>query len=279
GSVPFFSTDDGVALHYELDDFRDPWADPVDDAILMHHGFARNLKWWTQWVPALSRTYRVLRYDCRGCGLSSVPPPEAEWSAERLVRDAVELIDSLRIGKVHWVGFESGGVFGMIFASRYPDRIRSLTLVNTPSDRWVRGRMAPAMRGQYSTTSEAIGKLGLRQWLIDTMPTRLDPAKASPKLVAWHLAEHAKTPTAVANSLMRVLENFDLASVPSRIQAPTLIMTGELSPNCPPAEQRELAQQIAKARPVVVFPGIGAGIQLLIPDQCTAELLKFLESV
>jgi 3-oxoadipate enol-lactonase len=277
--MPYVSTDDGVRLHYHADDFRDPWEVPSDEAVLLHHGFARSMKWWAQWVPALSRNYRVVRYDVRGCGLSSMPSLQAEWSTDRIVRDAVEVIDSLHIRKVHWVGFESGGLFGMMFAGQYPDRIRSLTLVNTPSDRWIKGRMSPSMRLQHSKASEAIREIGLRQWLVDTMPTRLDPDVASPRLVEWHINEHAKTPTAVATALMDAIERAELSSVPSRIRVPTLIMAGERSPNCPPAEQQELAAQIPEARPVITFPGIGAGIQLLIPNECTDEVLKFLRTV
>lgn len=277
--MPRARTDDGLELHYHIDDFRAPWSRDTDEAVLMHHGFARNMKWWTQWVPHLARKYKVLRYDCRGCGHSGVPPEGAAWSADRLVKDALNLIDHLGIGRVHWVGFESGGVFGMAFAVSHPTRVRSLTLVNTPSERWIGDRMTTAMRGNYDKVSEAIDRLGLRQWLTDTMPNRIDMDRATPELVHWHIAEHSRTPTHVAKAIMQVVEGADVAALAPRIQAPTLIMTGERSPNCPPEEQRALARRIPKARDVVVFPNIGVGIQLLIPDKCVAELLGFLETV
>ena len=64
--MPKVRTSDGVQLHYHMDDFRDPWAPETDEAIFMHHGYARSGKWWIQWVPGLSRKYKVIRNDCRG---------------------------------------------------------------------------------------------------------------------------------------------------------------------------------------------------------------------
>jgi len=72
--MPKVKASDGVELHYYVDDFRDPWAPETDEAIFMHHGYARSGKWWIQWVPGLSRKYKVIRNDCRGCGQSDVPP-------------------------------------------------------------------------------------------------------------------------------------------------------------------------------------------------------------
>ncbi len=270
--------DDGVDIHYHPDDFRDPWLPGPGEVILLHHGFARSMKWWVQWVPALSRKYRVLRYDCRGCGESSVPLEGATWSVERIANDAVSIIDHLGVSAVHWVGFESGGVWGMALAATHPERIKSLTVVNTPSVGWTKGRMSQSIGQDLGTVSEAISRLGLRQWLIETNSTRLDPDASGRDLVDWHIREHSKTPTEVVAAIMRIVETSDLSGLPSKIKAPTLMMTGDRSPISPVEEQRAMQIQITNAR-LVVFPNIGSGINLLIPDACVAELLKFLKNL
>ncbi len=45
--MPTITTGDGVELHYQLDDFRDPWISDQGDTILMSHGLSRSMKWWT----------------------------------------------------------------------------------------------------------------------------------------------------------------------------------------------------------------------------------------
>src|SRR5688572_3255990 len=107
--MPSIKTDDGVQLNYQIEDFREPWSRKPATTVLLHHGYCKNLEFWTPFVPGVARHYRVVRYDARGHGKSSVPPKGATWSLERLVKDVVTVLDALEIEKVHFVGFESGG--------------------------------------------------------------------------------------------------------------------------------------------------------------------------
>jgi len=279
--MPKAKMDDGVEINYRIDDFTDPWVQEKDkDTILMHHGFARNMKWWIQWVPALSRKYRVLRYDCRGCGESSIPPEGAEWSANRFIKDALGLMDQLGIQKVHWVGFESGGLLGILFAITYPDRIKSLTLPNTPVK--LPDKTRPAARQtytqDYSDPATAIEKLGLREWLKRSYSNRMDLSKADPKMLEWHLNEHAKTLTPVAVKIMRFVQVADVSERLSEVKVPTLLLVGDRSPLCPLDQQRFMQQNIPNAK-LVVFEGVGQGIHLLMPERCTGEMLRFLQTI
>ena len=272
--MPKLRADDGVELHYHLDDFRDPWVTDPGDTILLFQGFARSMKWWNQWVPPLSRKYRVLRYDTRGCGESSVPSEGAIWSVERLNQDVLQLIDHLGIEKIHWVGFESGGLWGIVFAVNYPDRIKSLTLCSTPAGK---GSGHLAATGTQPSPAEVIKAVGFRQWLIDTKETRIDLAVADPRVVDWYLEENAKTPTDVAVSIMEVADGCDVAGMHSRIGVPTLILVAQRAKSCPLEEQVAVLRAIPDAR-MVVLPNIGAGFQLLMPDRCVEEVLGFLGS-
>ena len=242
--MPKVRTDDGVEINYRLDDFRDPWIEGPGGTIVMSHGFARSMLWWTQWVPALSRRYRVLRYDIRGCGQSSVPADNAAWSADRIAADVVDVIDHLGIDAVHWVGFEAGGLWGSVFAVNHPDRIKSLTVCNTPA-----GIGTGHFAASGIAAADEIRKVGFPQWLIDTRATRMDLALADPKLDEWHVREHAKTTTEVAAALMDVLEVLDVSTMHSRIRVPTLVMYSDRAKSCPPEEQARVWQTIPDARP------------------------------
>src|SRR3954470_5965074 len=66
--MPFLKVADHIEVHYELDDHTDLWRDaPV---LVLQHGNGRSAKFWTRWVPYLSRHYRVVRPDMRGLGRS-----------------------------------------------------------------------------------------------------------------------------------------------------------------------------------------------------------------
>ena len=83
--MPRARIDDTLEMHYELDDYTDPWTTP--ETILLVHGVADTSKAWFAWVPLLARRFRVLRPDLRGFGQSSLPPPGYPWSVAGLAED------------------------------------------------------------------------------------------------------------------------------------------------------------------------------------------------
>lgn len=271
--MPKMLTDDGVWIHYDVDDFRDPWIQDPPETVLLHHGFARSMKWWQQWVPTLARTYRVLRYDVRGCGQSSVPPRDADWSGSRLVKDPLDLLNSLAIDRVHWVGFHSGAVLGELFAVTYPERTQSLTLVNGPP------LLEESLLAMYAVDEKnslaSMERYGLKEWLRRTNPGRLDMKRTDPRIVEWHTEEQGKTAFHVAYKLHETFRGADLRGVLPQIRVPTLLLAGDSSPVAPLEQQRAMQESIPDAR-LVVFEGIGEGIFLTMADRCVEETTKFI---
>ena len=277
--------DDGAKLNYRIDDFTPPWVEDKDkDTILMHHGFARNMKWWTMMVPALSRKYRVLRLDARGCGESTVPAKGVTWSIERLIEDVVNLLDHLSIRKIHWVGESSGGMVGLMFAITYPERINSLTLIHTSFH--MEDPMHLRSLG-YHDAPEAIEKLGFKEWTMRTLSSRFgDLSKAGQQVQDWVIAEFLKTPTRVAATLLRIFQAFDFTKRLAEVKVPVLIIRENSSQvMTPETEEKEyrsfVQQQLPNARIITLqnIRGISGHLHLLRPDDCTEEIRNFLETV
>ena len=86
-----FTTADGLRLAYYVDDFTDPWCKPA--TVLLLHAAMGNSRRWFQWVPPLSRRYRVVRLDLRGHGNSEIPKPADDFSLSLLASDALALLD------------------------------------------------------------------------------------------------------------------------------------------------------------------------------------------
>src|SRR6202035_4914133 len=74
-----------LQMHYNVDDFTDPWRQP--QTILMLHGNAESGLAWYAWVPKLARQYRVVRPDMRGFGQSTPMPPDHAWTLDELTAD------------------------------------------------------------------------------------------------------------------------------------------------------------------------------------------------
>lgn len=282
--MPKLTISDGAKLNYRIDDFTPPWVEDKDKGtILMHHGFARNMKWWTMMVPALSRKYRVLRLDARGCGgKSTVPAKGVTWSIERLMEDVVNLLDHLSIRKFHWVGEASGGMVGLMFAVTYPERVNSLTLINTPFK-----LPADAMHFRslgYSDPPEAIEKLGFKEWTMRTLSSRFGNLSiAGQQIQDWVIGEFSKTPTRVAASFLRIYQLFDFSNRLAEVKVPILIIRASNSQVTTPEEEEKeyrsfVQQQIPNARILTLQAIGGNNLHLLRPDDCTEEIQNFLET-
>ena len=124
--MPTFRTSPDLVMHYEVDDFCDPWRDK--QTILMLHGNAESSAAWYGWVPHLARRYRVVRPDMRGFGASTPMPRDFPWTLDVLIDDFIRLMDMLEINRFHLVGAKIGGTIARAFAARRPARVTSLTV-------------------------------------------------------------------------------------------------------------------------------------------------------
>lgn len=100
------------------------------DAILFTHGASLNCQQWGAQVERFSRDHRVIIWDVRGHGQSSLP--EGRVDAADFVRDAVGLLDHLQIEQAALCGLSMGGHISLQTAIRYPGRVSMLVLIGTP---------------------------------------------------------------------------------------------------------------------------------------------------
>src|SRR4029453_1715611 len=81
-------------------------------------GTTRDL--WKQQVPALVGTYRIIRYDARGHGSSSVPA--GDYTIAQLGRDALAILDAEDVAQAHVCGISLGGLTGLWLGPHAPHR-------------------------------------------------------------------------------------------------------------------------------------------------------------
>ena len=263
-----------IDIEYHVADFTDPWRTDEPETILFHHGYCRNMDFWRGWVPGLARHYRVLRFNSRGCGGTTVPPPGAPYDARELVGDAIGLMDKLGIQRVHWVGESSGGILGIVAALNHPGRLHTLVLVNTPF------KLPGAVMETYNVGevdhATAIEKLGVGGWCRATLPYRIDITKASKEMQEWIIREMGKVANHVGIAHHLMAAGGDMTQRMTEIKMPILILVGENSPLAQKDQMNAMKARLPNAK-MVMFEGYGHGINLLIPDRCVAEMQTFLD--
>lgn len=81
---------------------------------------------WRHWFQALTRDYRLIYYDGRGCGLSDrkIPP----LSFEDWVTDLEAVIEALNLERFSLLGISRGAPTAIAYAARHPERVSHLVL-------------------------------------------------------------------------------------------------------------------------------------------------------
>jgi pimeloyl-ACP methyl ester carboxylesterase len=127
-------------------------AGPEDgDAVLLLHGSASNSAAWLGDIPVWSREFRVVAADLPG------HPGLSEARALTMAGDAAAdwlsgLLEVIGAETVRMVGVSLGGWAALVFACRYPDRVRALSLLSP-------GGLAPA-RGSFLWKALPLALLG-----------------------------------------------------------------------------------------------------------------------
>jgi haloalkane dehalogenase len=121
--------------HYlELGDLNYHYLDEgTGDPVVMVHGNPSWSFYYRNLVLALRSDYRVVAPDHIGCGFSSKPDDSAyPYTLQQRVDDLEALLESLEIReRITLVLHDWGGMIGMAYASRHPERIARLVILNT----------------------------------------------------------------------------------------------------------------------------------------------------
>src|ERR1035438_5607654 len=100
------------------------------EAVVFLHGFGMDSRMWAPQFEDLQSTFRVIRYDLRGFGRSSLPPHSGYAHED----DLNALLSSLGAAPAHVVGLSMGGRMTLRFAAAYPQSVRSLVLADSALD-------------------------------------------------------------------------------------------------------------------------------------------------
>ncbi|QJC52361.1 3-oxoadipate enol-lactonase [Paenibacillus albicereus] len=234
-----FTTGDGVRIAYRFEGADDK---PV---LLLANSIATSMDMWEGQAARLTEHFRLLRYDYRGHGGSDTP--EGPYSLDRLGRDVVELLDALRIERVHFLGLSLGGIVAQWMAIYAPERIDRLVLSNTashlgPTEQW-EGLIAAVLQPD---SMPEIAEMFMKNWFPASM-RKLD----HPIVESFRAMVLATRPQGIAGS-WAAIRDMDMRRTASLIDRPTLVIAGEQDPVTLPEHGELLAQTIPGAELIVL---------------------------
>jgi 3-oxoadipate enol-lactonase len=231
--LPFIYAN-GICLRYRLE------GKPGEPVLDFSNSLGTNLSMWEPQVQALSDEFRILRYDSRGHGLSSVPP--GPYTEEQFGGDILALMDAIDIPQAYFCGLSMGGQVGIWLGAKAPQRVARLVLCDTAArignpEIWNNRIAAIRAGGMPAIVSGTIDRWFTQRFIMQ-----------SREVIASVRRMIFDTPPQGYIGCCEAIRDADLTEDASRVNAATLVISATHDPATPPAQGRLLASLIRGAR-------------------------------
>ena len=191
------------------------------EPLLLIHGLGYGRWGWEPLLPLLAERFRVISFDNRGIGESSVPP--GPYTAGEMAGDALAVLNAADVEHAHVVGTSLGGMIAQELVLEAPDRVDRLVLIST----------TPGARGGYPMPAATIRLITeAAKWAPDVALRRFVENALGPEpdreLVERILAHRVAAPQDPAGWAAQAAAGttYEGAGRIASITAPTLLITG-----------------------------------------------------
>ena len=255
---------DGV-LNYQIDGPSDA---PV---LVMFNSLGTDLGMWDVQIPELSKSFRVVRYDTRGHGKSSVT--EGPYTIEQLGKDVLALLDELKVEKAAYCGLSMGGLIGQWLGINAPTRFTHLVLCNTAA----KIGNAEGWNSRIDTVT-AGGEQAMRDLRDGSIARWFTPefSAANPQVADRIVSMLASTNPAGYAANCAAVRDGDFREQLGLIQAKTLIICGTGDAVTTPEDGRFMQARIKDAQVIDFHAAHLSNVEA--GDAFTQALLNFLNS-
>ncbi len=252
----------GIELFYDLSGPKDA---PV---LVLSNGIMMGTASWAYQKTSLQKHLRVLLYDCRGMWQSE--HPEGPYSMQMHAEDLAGLLDRLNIDCAHIAGISYGAEISMVFAYSYPEKTKSLIVIDGVSE------IHPLLRAQTYPWLLAAERNDPELLLRTSYHMNFAEGwiKANQAYIESSVERYAQLDMKSLTWLMKTFYQLDITDQLTKIKAPTLVVAGEQDL----IKGREYAKIIADqidGSEFVLVPGSGHALCLEKPSVLNTLLLGF----
>lgn len=262
------TTANGVEISYE--EAGTPSAFPV----ILIHGFPFSHDMWKLQVAALKNSYRIIAYDLRGHGNSSVG--DGQYTLEFFVDDLIGLLDNLRIERAVLCGLSMGGYIALRAVQRNPERVLALILADTQSK--ADTNEAKLKRGASIKAVKTSGVKAYAEGFVksafapQTFTAKTDVVDSIRKIIV------SNSVLGICGALLALVSRTDTTEALPNIKVPTLILVGEHDALTPVSASREMHEKIPNSE-LHIIPDAAHMSNLENPEVFNDHVLAFLQKL
>ena len=255
-----------VELYYEAHGEGEP--------LILIPGFGTGLWLWLKQTEAFAQRFRTIVFDPRGVGRSGGAGTNATIAA--CADDVAALLSALGLESAHVLGASFGGFVAQEFALAHAQLLGKLVLCCT-SFGGARHLLPSASTLQAMASVEGLNTE-------ERTRRNLRPAFAAkflaerPEAVEEFIAMRLRHPVGELTHFAQLQSaaTFDAGARIARIEAPTLVITGDEDAIVPPGNSRNLAASIPRAH-LSIIEGAGHMVFIERSDEFNRAVIEFLE--
>ncbi len=254
----------GVKLYYELHGPEN------GEVLVLSNGIMMSTASWAFQTAAIAKYHRVLLYDCRGMWRSE--HPAGPYSMEQHADDLAALLEALNIKNAHIGGISYGAEISMVFAIKYPEKTKSLIVIDGVSqvDPLLRGQAFPWLMAAEKQDPELLLRTSYHMNFSESwISEHMDFIEAS-------VVRYADIDMQAFAELMKAFYRLDFTKQLKDIISPTLVIVGEEDL----IKGRKYSQIIVNNIPSAEFvtvPGSGHALCIDKPDILNTLLIGFVQ--
>ena len=237
--------------------------------VVFLHPATGSVRIWENQIPGFTAAgYRFIAFDRRDFGRTIIDPttgPQPGTAAD----DLNALLDYLSVDRVHVVGSAAGGGVALDFAISFPQRVRSVSVVNhafgaiqDPEFLAITARLRP--QPQFNQMPPEFREVGLSYQVSNPEGTK-----------RWIELERISRPDGPRAPVQTRKNDLFLATIGERIRVPILLTAADADPALPPALMRMIAARIPAAE-TVVFEDSGHSTYWEQPEVFNRTILDFI---
>ena len=223
------------------------------------------------WHPQLNffKEYTTLTYDILGHGKSTLNKEIISFND--FSNQIIELIDELKIDQIHLIGFSIGSLIARNFATKFGERLKSLTLLGSIYKRSDEQQKIVNQRFEQARSELKLSRQALKRWFTDKYLENNPDIyeKISSILLSNNMANFLKVYELFVKH--KNDENF------SKIKVSTFIMTGEFDIGSTVEMSRELNKIINNSQLSIIKNGKHL-CSIECADEVNLEIKKFIDT-
>jgi pimeloyl-ACP methyl ester carboxylesterase len=262
---------DGRRFHYRIEG--------TGPTLILLHGVMASLHTWDDWVEQLKSSYRIVRMDLPGFGLSDHLVDREHYTPDYSIELFDKIISAFGLDKFYLAGNSLGGFLSWYYAAKHPERVEKLILIDPiayPQD----------LPGIISFVSmPGIGEIARYVAPRFLVEHNVRQVYGNPKLVKqevvdryYELMMHGENRYAMVQTFRKLKElskQNDIAAQIRKVRAPTLLMWGSKDRWVPPALVERWKSDLQDVQ-VKIYSGAGHIPMEEMPLQTARDAHAFL---